>query len=310
MDPAKTAEVKPAATLAERAAKVRQMQLSHVRTTLEQARDIGRELAAAKEQCVREGKPWLPWLQQAKVSRCTAARYIRINQHWSSLVDHVSLATHGGVMEAINSIAGQGADEQEIGQFQGNSAPAGLPCRPCRLRGKTAATPGCKSCEEFNASGNPPGAATEEKEAPAERDPGDDTETEAAAEAEYAAAPKDEAGHVLPPNLVPVFQTAGTFKEALSHAAALQKSIDAAAKAPGGEQLIHWTKGIGTEDRVSRRMEELEIIKRHLKGTKPYSICPWCKGKANKTCKGCSGAGWVTKTTWDGAEDAVKEAIA
>ena len=69
-----TQEVRPADTIAERAARIREMHKGHIRTTLEQARDLGRELCEMKEQCIRENQPWLPALESVTSARPKARR--------------------------------------------------------------------------------------------------------------------------------------------------------------------------------------------------------------------------------------------
>ncbi len=145
------------------------------------------------------------------------------------------------------------------------------------------------------------------KAPPAEREPGDDTETEAASQ--NGQPDTDKAGHAIPAGLSAAFAAVAKFEEADTHTRALQKLIDEIARNPGGEQLARCTKPVGPEGKTIHKTEELQALHRHLRSTRPHSVCPWCKGKGNKTCKGCSGTGWVTKTTWDGAEKDVKEAL-
>ncbi len=150
--------------------------------------------------------------------------------------------------------------------------------------------PSCPKCRKSFPNGFP------------KREPGEDDSE--------AAVPTDKVGHAVPANLVAPFAVLSQFEEADAHVRALQKIIDEVARSPGGEQLARYTKPVGAEGKTIHKTEELQALHRHLRFTRPYSVCPWCKGKGNKTCKGCSGTGWVTKTTWDGAEKDVKEAIA
>jgi hypothetical protein len=174
LDPA--AETRPACTLSELAAKVRQMHKEHVRTTLEQARLIGVELQAAKRQCAEEGKSWLGWLEEAGINRVTAWKYIRIAENWTLLVDYVSLAKHGGVDGAIKHLAGGEGQEEEPGQK--GPPKERLLCRACRVSG--APKYGCEDCAAMNAPEEPaegppdttPGAVDQTR-AP-DREPGSD----------------------------------------------------------------------------------------------------------------------------------------
>ncbi len=157
MDTSHSSEVRPANTLAARAAKVRQMHKEHIRTTLEQARDIGAELRAAKEQCVREGKPWLPWLDEAKMNHRTGQQYMRIAEHWSLLVDHAHFAAHGGVTEAINYLAGAVEEEKEIGTRPRSTNPAAgmapappIPPKLCPKCERQGYRLNCERCQKLN----------------------------------------------------------------------------------------------------------------------------------------------------------------
>ena len=176
------AEVKPAQTLAERAARVRLMHKACAQRTLEAVRDIGAELRAAKEQCVRENKPWLPWLEEAKVDRTTASRYMRIAEHWSLFVDYDAAMHQGGLTGALNFLAGVIQDEREIHGQQAPPPPksgaAGMapaPPRPAKLCPRCARKGyqiNCEECQRLNGGKAAPRAD------PPDREPGDDTELE------------------------------------------------------------------------------------------------------------------------------------
>jgi hypothetical protein len=144
--------------------------------------------------------------------------------------------------------------------------------------------------------------------APPHREPGDDTEIEAVGEAEPSV-PVDVLGHPLPANLVDAFAALERFKALDSLLRQMQQGIDELVRLPGGEQLARCTRPVGDEQKIIRKTEELQALRRHLRSTRPHAVCPWCKGKAPQGCKGCSGRGWVAKVTWDAAEDSVKEAL-
>jgi hypothetical protein len=89
----------------------------------------------------------------------------------------------------------------------------------------------------------------------------------------------------------------------------LEKRIDELVRLPGGEQLLRCTQAIGDEHKTVRRSEHLEALKRDLAGTRPHSLCPWCADDGAKGCSKCAGNGWVSKITWDGIEESVKERL-
>lgn len=103
-------------SLSERALKVKAMCGLHtrtIRTALEQARDIGRELQAAKEQCVSESKGWLEWLATAGMKRQKAARYMRIAEYWTTLVEDGRFSHGLTVAEALEIIGDPEPDDEE-----------------------------------------------------------------------------------------------------------------------------------------------------------------------------------------------------
>jgi hypothetical protein len=99
------------------------------------------------------------------------------------------------------------------------------------------------------------------------------------------------------------------FKELLRLVRQLEQGIDELVRLPGGEDLWWCTRSFGDENKTVQRSEHLEALKKDLKHTRPHALCPYCAGKATPGCRGCSGAGWVTKITWDGAEDSIKERL-
>lgn len=120
---------------------------------------------------------------------------------------------------------------------------------------------------------------------------------------------KDSADHEVPENLIPSFEALKKFEECDSLCRKLQSLIDEVSKAPGGEQIGHFLQPTGGEKFVNKS-QHLNELKRDLRATRPYSVCPWCKGEAPKHCKGCKGNGWVSKITWDQAEEDVKASVA
>lgn len=119
---------------------------------------------------------------------------------------------------------------------------------------------------------------------------------------------KDAIGHVVPGAIADAFLA--PFDEAISLCQKLQTLIDTLATGPGGAQLGRFVSPRKSGERVTQRSKHLDALKQDLKGTRPHAVCPFCKGKQAKGCKGCNGAGWVTKTTWDGADDATKARLA
>jgi uncharacterized ParB-like nuclease family protein len=118
----------------------------------------------------------------------------------------------------------------------------------------------------------------------------------------------DAEGHEVPGSIADAFLA--DFDRAVSLCQELQKLIDALACGPGGAQLARFVSPKRSGEKVIQRSKHLDALKQDLKGTRPHSVCPFCKGKQKPECKGCNGEGWVSKTTWDGCEDAVKGRLA
>jgi hypothetical protein len=145
-------------------------------------------------------------------------------------------------------------------------------------------------------------AAINAIEAGEEREPGDDSDSEAKA----AEQPQDKAGHFVTPGCEAAFANLEKFAAIDSLVRDLQKKIDELSELKGGEQLYRCLKPTGGEGKTINKSEHLNALKRDLNGTRPYSVCPYCKGTPGNGCKGCNRTGWVTKTTWEGAEESVK----
>lgn len=175
------AEVRPSSSLNELRGEVRAMWSDHVRTNLDQAREIGIKLRAAKALCVKQNRSWLAWLAESGVSRITAWKYMRLAEKWPLLVDYVSWAKQPTIDGAIRFLAGGRGDEEEDEIFSQDAPPrsaAGMappPVRPatlcprCERKGFQV---GCEDCKRLN-SGK---AASAPKPPPVdwEREPGDD----------------------------------------------------------------------------------------------------------------------------------------
>lgn len=121
---------------------------------------------------------------------------------------------------------------------------------------------------------------------------------------------KDTEGHIVPPLTIPAFQTLEKYRTADSLCRQLQALVDEISRLPGGEQLCRCLQPTGTEDKKINKSEHLNGLIRDLKGTRPYSVCPYCHEKDPAGCKGCNGLGWVTRLTWNGTEDKVKGRLA
>lgn len=167
----------------------------------------------------------------------------------------------------------------------------------CERCARVGVTKDCEKCVEARK------AAKEEKKAAKakkkEREPGEDDK--AAKDKD-----RDEEGHKVPEAVAPAFANLEKFLELDSLLRQVQKLLDELSRLPGGEQLVGWLKPTGNAEKTINKSEHVNTLKRELKGVRPHSVCPWCKGTCKPGCKGCHGNGWVTAITWTSAEDEVK----
>lgn len=159
----------------------------------------------------------------------------------------------------------------------------------------------CKPCKEKkNPVPDPRALAPPPSPAPdVDREPGVEASDEAF---------QDSEGHDIPGPVAEAFLA--PFGDAVSLCQKLQGMVDKIACGPGGTQLARFVSPRKSGEKVVQRSKHLDALKQDLKGTRPHSVCPYCKGKRTGECKGCSGAGWVTKTTWDGCDNGTKARLA
>lgn len=152
------------ATLKERAARVRALHKSHLKSALENAILLGSELQAAKDQCVTEGRAWTDWLREAEMSRTTADRNRRAFANKEKFLDgNGALCTtvvQMGLVEALNWAAGPDVPDEET-----TTLDKPVTCDRCQRVGPVK---DCPQCAELLAAAR--GKKT--------REPGDDTDAE------------------------------------------------------------------------------------------------------------------------------------
>jgi hypothetical protein len=122
---------------------------------------------------------------------------------------------------------------------------------------------------------------------------------------------KDALGHDVPGAVREVFEAMPRWEEIETLMRRLQKLVDEASKARGGEQLRMALHATGSDKTGwTNKSEGLNKLKRDVRGCRPYTICPDCKGQCKPVCKGCSGRGWMSKHSWDTLEESRKAALA
>jgi hypothetical protein len=167
-------------------------------------------------------------------------------------------------------------------------------CEKCKRMGPDPYGRECKDCTELRKQAKKKPAKKKEEESSS-----NGTE-------EDRPALTDHLGHAVPAISAEAFGNVSAFKEIDSLTRQLQKQIDELSRLPGGEQLRRQLQPTGSEGNLINKSEHLNALKRDLRFTRPYSICPYCSAKGKPACKGCNGTGWVTETCWNGAPDDVK----
>jgi hypothetical protein len=250
------------------------------RRGLEDARVAGEALIKAKS-CLPHGQ-WLSWLaDHVECSRIMAWRYMRVAREWAKCFTMKHLA------DALKLLT-EDADDPEPHPPQGNG---------------TGSVEGAAEA----AAGIPP----PESEGGHESDPPGDTGEAAEGEEEsQPPTPRDRAGHPVPEVLGNTFENAAKFDVPLSLIRQAEKVLDELSTGRGGEQLRRFLQPTGAEGATKNKSEQLNTLKRHLKGTRPYSVCPYCFGEGTTGCKGCSGIGWVSEMTWKMIEQPIQERLA
>jgi hypothetical protein len=119
----------------------------------------------------------------------------------------------------------------------------------------------------------------------------------------------DAEGHPVTVRTTDAFSNLDRFTAIDSLCRQLQTAISELATLPGGEHLRQCVRAVGSEEKVIYKSEHLDTLKRDLKFTRPHSVCPYCEGRGHKSCKGCSGLGWVTRTVWNDADEKVKKQL-
>ncbi len=122
---------------------------------------------------------------------------------------------------------------------------------------------------------------------------------------EEAVPVKDAEGHIVPGGCVEAFVNLAKFEELQTLCRQMQKGIDELVRLSGGEQLRRCVQTTSSGENTIYKSQHLNELKRDIKGYKPHSVCPWCKGK-KKDCQKCDQTGWVSKLTWDNAEEKVR----
>ena len=116
----------------------------------------------------------------------------------------------------------------------------------------------------------------------------------------------DEVGHKIPEEAREAFSVVLLYDECDKLTRALQKLVNEIGLHSGGCELRRHLRPVGPEGKAILKSDHLINLMSDLKYTRPYSICCRCKGKAKADCKGCSGRGWWTETTWKGANPETK----
>lgn len=106
---------------------------------------------------------------------------------------------------------------------------------------------------------------------------------------------KDKAGNVVPKKLHDVFKAAPEFAALSRQLAGIYNDVVALADTDAGKWLSTNTIKV-----------DIDNAKRHILGSAPHAVCPYCKAKA-KSCDACKGIGWVHSGIYKQAPAEMKE---
>jgi hypothetical protein len=271
-------------------------------TTLPATEDIAKFCEREQDNRKHLTKEWLEKRRKERITRVVEARQEGQSTRAIAAKEHVSQTQ---VIADLKQATEQGCSvEPESGVIVGKDN-----------KERSSRQPLCEACRTKARKGQAlpskcPDCTAVKKSAERAKNKGENTDADIPPENELPPeAIVDNVGHQIPDACKPSFEILVKFEEVDKHCRSLQKLIDEIVKLPGGEQLARFVKATGSEDKVIHKNEHLNALKRDLKFTRPYSICPKCKGRRGE-CKGCDGRGWVSKTTWDDFEDAVKQRLA
>lgn len=117
----------------------------------------------------------------------------------------------------------------------------------------------------------------------------------AAAEPEESDIPEPE--DPIARKLLPVFERAEKFNEAMSACTQLTKLCNAI-KADEVAGVLFAGKGI-----AAQAIKDIQNVRHALKFAKPHAICPYCKGQG---CEACNYTGWVGHAVYASAPEVIK----
>ena len=109
--------------------------------------------------------------------------------------------------------------------------------------------------------------------------------------------PKDEAGAVIPKKLRDVFGERKVFLKLSKQIAAVKAAAQKLSDTDAGAFL-----------RFNTVKADLDNAARHLRGSAPYAVCPYCKSgrKGSGDCSACKGIGWVNEGIFKQAPEVQK----
>jgi hypothetical protein len=107
----------------------------------------------------------------------------------------------------------------------------------------------------------------------------------------------DFAGHTLPKDIAEPFARIDAAKSFMHDLSVIRNTIDNAIAA--GDMLwIHLPR--------SQFNADMKNAYAAIKFAIPHSVCPYCKGRTFKTCKACSGAGWMPKEMYERVPEEIR----
>jgi hypothetical protein len=150
--------VKPASSIDQRIAELRQMLDNHhttVRMSLGQARNLGEKLVALKNDCIENQTPWLEALRKTGIGEDAGQRYMLIFAYWTKLVSHSAFSRETGLGESLIIIANiRQVEADKALKETGKNGTASKFCPACQEKGPKR---DCADCYNLNHPGREPG---------------------------------------------------------------------------------------------------------------------------------------------------------
>jgi len=144
--------------------------------------------------------------------------------------------------------------------------------------------------EDATMGGPPPPAPAPFASAQVARSEGGDRADPPGPPEEESSERLDEVGKPIPDHLLPLFDRGQEVQALLGHISSIKGTLKRAEAA--GDALY-------AEINFNSALAAIETLHMEVKATKPYAVCPWCRGNLSDQCRGCGHRGVLGKYRWN-----------